>query len=134
MESKSLYILAIVLTSALVLIGTAYALARGKSDSIKESNKIAEKFVKNSPTYKFDGYDLKHIETLYPEIVDKPYLWTFVFEFKSTHSGYGDRTGEMVNEVITPHEAHITVDAGKVTTAVLDLKWDMIEQKMIETE
>ncbi|KXA95403.1 hypothetical protein AKJ40_00970 [candidate division MSBL1 archaeon SCGC-AAA259M10] len=99
----------------------------------EKSKELAEEFIlENSSTYKYDGYDLEYKETLYPDIAGHPYLWTFVYEFKSKHSGYGDRTGENLLQVITPHEAHITVDNGKVVTAILDLKWDMIEQKMLE--
>lgn len=136
MERKLLYALSFILVSALVLSGSLYTFARDKSEDVTEdgSKEIAEESVKNSMTYSFDGFDLKYKETLYPEIADKPYLWTFIFEFKSTHEGYGDRTGEEVLEVITPHEAHVTVDEGEVTSAVLDLKWNMIEQGMLGTE
>lgn len=100
----------------------------------EESKEIAEEFLKKSPTYKFDGFDLEHKETLYPEIADSPFTWTFLFEFKSRYSGYGDRSGESLLTVVTPHEAHITVENGEVTRAVLDLKWDMIDQKMLESK
>lgn len=98
----------------------------------EESRDIARDFVKDSPTYEFDGFELEYKETLYPEIVNSPYTWTFLYKFKSRHSGYGDRSGEFLLEVITPHEAHVTVKNGEVTRAVLDLKWDMIRQKMLE--
>ncbi|OKY78873.1 MAG: hypothetical protein BTN85_1377 [Candidatus Methanohalarchaeum thermophilum] len=98
----------------------------------EESLEVARKFVLNSPTYNFDGQNLTHVETLYPEIANKTNLYTFVFEFKSTHGGYGDRTGEPVTQVITPHTAHITVENGEVIKANLDQKWDMINQKMIQ--
>lgn len=97
--------------------------------SENKAQEIAKSFVENSPTYKFDGENLKHKETLYPDIVDSAYTWTFVYEFISTHSGYGDRTGEPLLQVITPHTAHITVEEGEITQALLDLEWDMIEQK-----
>ncbi|KXB00643.1 hypothetical protein AKJ41_03920 [candidate division MSBL1 archaeon SCGC-AAA259O05] len=100
----------------------------------EESREIAKNFVKDSPTYKFDGSELEYKETLYPEIVDSPYTWTFLYEFKSAHSGYGDRSGEPLLQVVTFHEAHITVENGEVTKAILDLKWDMIRQKMVENE
>ncbi len=108
----------------------------GQSGVVTEdkSKLIAKNFVKNSPTYKFDGSDLEYIETLYPDTVDCPYCWTFVFEFTSGAAGYGDRSDESVNPVITPHEAHVTVENGEVTNAILDLKWDMINQKFLDNE
>jgi hypothetical protein len=37
----------------------------------------------------------------------------------------------MVAQVITPHTATIVVQEGKVTSAVMDSKWDMMGQKFI---
>ncbi len=102
--------------------------------SEEKSLEIARDFVENSPTYGFDGFNLNHTETLYPEIAGHPDLYTFIFEFKSSHGGYGDRTGEPVTQVITPHRAHITVDNGEVSNAVLDSEWDMIEQEYINQD
>jgi hypothetical protein len=99
----------------------------------ENSQKLAKKFIlEESETYKYDGSDLELKETLYPDIVDCPNCYTFVYEFISSHGGYGDRTGKMVTQVITPHEAHITVENGEITSAVLDLQWDMIHQEMLE--
>ncbi len=97
----------------------------------EESLKIARNFVENSPTYKFDGFDLVHKETT---VLKCPSCWQFVFEFKSRHAGYGDRTGKILAEVITPHTAKVTVTEGRVSSAILDERWDMIKQEMIGQE
>jgi len=34
--------------------------------------------------------------------------------------------------VITPHQAIITVEKGKVINAIMDEKWDMLKQRMID--
>ena len=83
------------------------------------SRELAEEFVRNSPTFRFDGNQvtLELVETLYPDIEN---AWQFVFHFESAHAGYGDRTGQMLAQVITPHEAVITVEQGEVTNAVMD--------------
>lgn len=98
-----------------------------KAYTKEESLEIARQFVLKSPTYQFDGQDLQHTHT---EQID-PDTWRFTFEFTSTSAGYGDREGKMVAQVITPHEAVVTVEYGKVVYAVLDKKWDMTEQEMI---
>ncbi|MBU7044849.1 MAG: hypothetical protein HXS54_00315 [Theionarchaea archaeon] len=95
----------------------------------EESLSIAQEFVLNSPTYQYDGSELVHIETIKG---DCPSCWIFVFEFTSRKAGYGDRSKQIVAQVITQHTAYITVENGKVVTAVLDSVWDMIGQKMIE--
>ncbi len=93
-----------------------------------ESFWLARKFVENSPTYRFDGYGITHKETVQMRC---PYCWRFVFGFTSSHAGYGNRTGKMLAQVITPHSAEISVFRGRVTSAILDGKWDMIKQKFL---
>ena len=94
------------------------------------SRQIAEEFVRNSPTFQFDGIEetITLVETLYPDIEN---AWQFVFQFESRQAGYGDRTGQMLAEVITPHEAIITVEQGEVTNAVMDGEWDMKKQQVL---
>jgi hypothetical protein len=100
-----------------------------ESHSEEESLEIAREFVLSSPTYRFDGENLTHVETL---VAKCPNCWIFIFEFTSRKAGYGDRSKQQVAQVITQHTAKVTVENGKVTTAVLDDIWDMISQKMIE--
>jgi uncharacterized protein len=98
----------------------------------EESRQIAGNFVKNCATFKFDGIE----DTLKFDKVDilrTPFGWQFTFKFQSKHAGYGDRTGKILTQVITPHEAIINVEQGKITEAVMDEKWDMINQKMLES-
>lgn len=101
--------------------------------SEEESLNVAQQFLKNSPTYKFDGIEetLKHKDTL---TLRCQYCWQFIFTFDSRQAGYGDRTGQMLAQVITPHTARITVEQGKVTYAVLDNKWDILKQEKIGSE
>ena len=96
-----------------------------------DARRVAEEFVRNSPTFVFDGIPatLDVGETLYPDLEN---TWTFVIRFESAHAGYGDRTGQMVAEVITPHEAHITVANGEVVSALMDGKWDMLAQRLVQ--
>lgn len=96
----------------------------------EEARQMAENFVRNSPTFTFDGIEdtLTLVETLYPDIEN---AWQFVFRFESRHAGYGDRTGQMLAQVITPHEAIITVENCQVKSVVMDEKWDMVNQKML---
>jgi len=95
-----------------------------------DARRVAEEFVRNSPTFVFDGIPatLDVGETLYPDLEN---AWTFVIRFESAHAGYGDRTGQMVAEVITPHEAHITVANREVVSALMDGKWDMLAQRLV---
>jgi len=97
---------------------------------LKESSRtIAWEFVRNSPTFQFDGIDetLHQIEGAAPSGVES---WRFRYRFDSEHPGYGDRSSEGgLIEEITHHEAEITVSKGEVTRAVMDKEWNMLDQK-----
>ena len=47
-------------------------------------------------------------------------------------AGYGDRSGMILAQVITEHEARTTVERSEVVHAMLDSKWDMIKQEMLK--
>ena len=101
--------------------------------SEEESQKIAKGFLKNSPTFAFDGIEdtLKLTDTLRPRC---PYCWVFVFEFDSEHPGYADRTGKMLADVITHHQAVISVERLEIISAIMDDKWDMLRHEMVGIE
>jgi hypothetical protein len=64
---------------------------------------LAEDFVRNNPTFVFDGIEESLIltETMYllkenkpgsPETLSKIHGWLFTFKFESRHAGYGNRS------------------------------------------
>lgn len=107
------------------------------------SRDLAEEFVRNSPTFAFDGI-AESLELTATAVFTKKIIsanapaedeirgWEFTFRFESRHAGYGDRTGQMLSQVITPHEAVITVEQGKVISAIMDGKWDILRQSMLD--
>ena len=99
----------------------------------EESSQIAKHYVSNSPTFTFDGIEdtLQLVGILYPGSEN---ALQFVFQFESRHPGYGDRTGQILAHTITPHEAVITIEHGEVKSALIDEKWDMIEQQILNEE
>jgi len=97
--------------------------------SFEESQRLAEEAVKNAPTYKFDGFDLKFEGS---ETLRCPSCWEFTFSFKSRAAGYGDRSGKMVAQIITPHTTRATVDKGKITSVVTDRTFDELNQKFLK--
>jgi len=92
----------------------------------EDSQKIEIDFLQNSPTFRFDGIE----NTL--KLSGAEEGWEFGYQFQSRHAGYGDRTGLILAQVITHHRAEIVVKHGEVARAVLDGKWDMLRQKMLE--
>jgi hypothetical protein len=108
----------------------------------EEAKELAEDFVKTNPTFVFDGIEdslkLTNIAAFTRKEVseDAPDSgeikgWEFVFEFESRHAGFGDRTGEMLAQVITPHVAVITVEQDVIKSAIMDSKWNMTKQKLV---
>jgi hypothetical protein len=135
-SSKKRSIIGIIILSLLIIIALAVGISKfhfrqpSKPFTEDESVLIAREFVKNSPTFKFDGIEktLQHIETLTARC---PSCWQFTFTFDSTHAGYGDRTNEILAQVITSHTARITVQEGQIVSAIMDEKWDMIQQTQL---
>ena len=94
----------------------------------EESQKIAGEFVKKDETFTFDGI----ADTLILTGTDQAnclYCWTFTFEFDSRQAGYGNRAGQILAQVITHHTAVITMERGRITSAIMDRRWDMMKEK-----
>jgi len=99
--------------------------------SDEESQRIAEEFLRSSPTFIFDGIEdtLRLVDTIAPQSM--PDYRIFFFTFDSGQAGYGDRTGQVLAEVITPHKVAITVDQGQIKVALIDRTWDILTQEKI---
>ncbi len=114
-------------TGSLYFIGQKIFFKQGpeKTFAPKEACRIAFKWMKNQcPTYVYDGEDLKLKETQKLDIDNCKDCYEFVFSFISRHGGYGNRKGEMVTQVITPHLTTVTVDQRKVIQAITDNRFN----------
>lgn len=74
-----------------------------------------------SPTYIFDGYDLKMLAV---QAASCSSCFEFTFSFSTRQAGLGDRRGQILAQVITHHEMRIEVAASAVTRAVTDGVYD----------
>ncbi len=92
---------------------------------------IAKDFIINAPTFKFDGINetLRVVDTLILESFPEQYVTTLTFD--SRQAGYGNRSGQFLAHVITPHTARVTVVNNQVVSATLDGKWDELRQKLL---
>ena len=117
--------------SVLVLIAlTGSSCSKSSTTSREDSKRIAEEFVRQEATFRFDGMAETLKVTGSTSVVDG---WKIIIEFDSRHAGYGDRTGQILAQVITHHAAEVTVQSGKITTAVMDGVWDMVNQQMLDS-
>lgn len=133
MKSDSIMALTIVLTIALTVVSLyATELPVDEPTENEKALQAAIYFLKHSPTYTFDGIEttITVTDTLIME--SYPIQYVFIITFDSTHAGYGDRTDQMLAQVITTHQAGIKVVNGEVTAATLDDVWDMINQEELE--
>ena len=92
---------------------------------------ISQEFIISSPTFAFDGMD----ESLNLELVaireSFPEQYVVEGEFSTLHGGYGDRTDQMIDQVITQHKMNLVVISGQVTSAIIDGKWNELEQTQL---
>lgn len=94
-----------------------------------EAEELAMEFVMSSPTFSFDGVlgSIKVVDIVAAESYPVQYFITVSFE--CSHAGYGDRTGQVLAQVITPHVMRLTVSDGWVLSAVIDGVWDEVNQR-----
>lgn len=116
---------------AAVTMYTPTAAATGN----EEGEKAASDFVRNSPTFRFDGIEESFRLESSRVIKFCPGCYEYIFYFESSHPGVGDRTGIRLRSEITPHRAVINlVDNTVVAMGVLDDSWDMGRQLIIDRE
>ncbi len=96
-------------------------------DVVIPNKDIVENFVKNSATYRFDGIDgsIKLVDFT-GDAADVN--WVYTVEYQTAHPGHGDRSGQILAQVITTHTAVIKVTNGEITSAVCDDSWDMLSK------
>ncbi|MEW6528466.1 MAG: hypothetical protein AB1391_01110 [Candidatus Micrarchaeota archaeon] len=99
---------------------------------MEQSRELARQFVLQDETYMFDGVQ-NSLEFEKYGTMTCINCWIFVFKFNCGHSGYGNRNGQILAQVITPHTAYISVSNGKIISAILDKKWDMITERTTQT-
>ncbi len=134
----------ILLLALLVVEAFGVAAATGAPASALQNKAawIATQFVKNDETYKFDGMastlkvlpaqgtvSIMGLGAMTASAATPSY--TFKATFNCQHAGYGNRTGKILAQVITPHTALITVKNNKVISATMDGKWNMLTEKPI---
>jgi len=94
-----------------------------------EAEEMAIEFVESSPTYSYDGIpgSIEVINVVVAESYPVQYFITVAFE--CSHAGYGDRTGQVLAQVITRHVMRINISDDQVLSAVIDGKWDEVNQR-----
>ena len=126
------------LLAVLLVLGGAAAAAyypltghAGTSASIR----AAEDFVRNSPTFRFDGVEETFKLESSRAIKFCPGCYEYTFYFESRHPGVGDRTGIQLRDIITPHRVVVNIAyETNVVMGVMDDSWDIGRQLIIDRE
>jgi len=93
---------------------------------------VAQRYIVTSPTFAFDG-DINTLDTEYVGSLESfPVQYIIKMAFDSTHGGFGNREGQMLTQVITPHKMDIVVSEGKVISAITDETWDELNLQYIQ--
>jgi len=92
---------------------------------------VAQRFIVTSPTFAFDG-DINTLDTEYVGTTKSiPPQYMIRIAFDSTHGGFGNREGQILTQVITPHKMDIIVSEGIVISAVTDEVWDELNNQYV---
>jgi hypothetical protein len=93
---------------------------------------LAASWIQEAPTYTYDGSGLVLVNYVQQESF--PVRHVLIYNFTSSHAGYGDRSGKVTVPVITDHTIKIVIIDGTVESAVIDEKWDEMGQFMVGSE
>ncbi len=126
------------LAALLVLAGAAAAAYYPHTGPVGNPASIqaAEAFVRNSPTFRFDGIEKTFELESGRAIKFCPGCYEYTFYFESRHPGVGDRTGvQPLRDIVTPHRAVVNLThETTVVMGVLDESWDIGRQLIIDRE
>ncbi len=118
--------LGIPLMAGLILTSAACAPASGDTGK-GQSASLVNDLVRNSSTFKFDGYaDSVRVST---PVEKADGTLEYTVEYTCGQPGHGDRSGQMLAQLVTNHTATVDVKDGKVTSAVCDGEWNMTADK-----
>ena len=130
MNGKMSLVLALVVAfAASAVVLNAYDPGNGIISDEEAALQIAKHFIMNAPTYALDGIDGTLLLIQTTSLESWPVHYVVIISFESSHAGYGDRSGEMVAQVVTTHVATVKVVNGEVVQAVIDDAWDELEQR-----
>jgi len=95
---------------------------------------VAQRYVVTSPTFGFDG-NINSLKTEYVGTTKSiPPQHIFKATFESSHDGFGNRQGQTLTKVITPHIMMILVSEENVESAITDETWDELRELFIQRE
>lgn len=119
----------IAVIALLTLVPAINYLAGAKTETFTETHAIqlATDTLMETPTYTYDGIPDSLEQT---EATQDDDIWTITFTYTSRHSGYGDREGQVVLQVLTDHTTVIQIRDGIVISATTDNIYNELTQEI----
>jgi hypothetical protein len=124
--NKFRLLIGVVVIILLIIVITSCEEDNKRQYTLEDNKQIATLFILNSPTYSSSGTKLQLIET--KTVVECSSCYEFKFEFIA--SGYGSKN-VMVDPIKEKYFAYILVEEGEVARAIVNDKWDELEQEMV---
>jgi len=125
----SMVLALVVAFAASAVVLNAYDPGNGIISDEEAALLIAQDFIVNAPTYAFDGIDGTLLLIQTTSLESWPVQHVVMLSFESSHAGYGNRSGEVLAQVVTTHIAWVKVVNGEVVQAVIDETWDELKQR-----
>jgi hypothetical protein len=85
----------------------------------------------SAPTFAFDGMEDTISIGSIMAMESFPVQYRLEVSFTSTHGGFGDRTGQMITQALTPHVVDVLIVEGNVISAVIDDTWDEMNHQFV---
>jgi len=132
---RRIVVLTAVILTLMIVPTSIYALQNPRTSAVvKTPEEIALGFIKGSPTFKFDGMSSSLVvEDIYVNKSNPP-QYVVTLSFQCMHSGYGERDGMILLQVITPHTAVVTIREGVILSAVIDGSWNEAAQRPVSND
>jgi len=119
---------------ACIFPASIYALVTTPTTLDEGAKQEALNYVLESQTFKFDGIGSSLNIVGVAQSKTNPATYLVCAEYNSLHGGYGDRTGQIATDAITPHKVQLTVVNGVVQGAIVDGSWDEVNQRPVSQE
>jgi hypothetical protein len=96
----------------------------------EEAQQRAVEYIKNAPTFTFDGI-ARTLQVTQVEPLDCKGCFEVTIKFTSGYPGFGARSAYFRVKRLTPHTAKVRVEKGQVTQVIIDGIWDEMKQESI---
>ncbi len=96
----------------------------------EDAQNIAADYIKNAPTFTFDGIE-KTLQATSVKTLDCKGCFEVTVQFSCRNVGFGNRSSTFLTAKTNSHTATVRVEKGKVTQAIIDGIWDEMTQKSI---